>query len=668
MNKESIKTAALEMARKGHKVFPVLPNGKACFAYSSDPTKLRNCSQKDRALAGGINLGTSDAAKIEEWFNHELDPAFGYASDTINYGVATNGLCVVDFDVKHDAMAALSELMALGDLPETFTVRSPSNGLHYYFGPADTGQRKLSPNIDIRSRNGYVVGPGSIIDGKPYEIHANNKVAALPAAVKERTSRPPLKDKESSVPMCDLDSEEAIEAGELLLRQEDGAADGNRGNRSFQLACMLKDFGLSEEKIYELMADLWNTKCDPPMDDERLKQTARNAHISGRNRPGCSHPSVEFPEFANAANSSAKKLYKSRCIARVKRKPITWLWKDVLPAGKLTQFAGMPKTGKSQTTCLFAHCVTTGVWPDGYRGPTGSVIFITDEDAVDDTIGPRLDALGVDSSRCHIFDWAVGPDDGKKTIKDLQFDVAHHIPALDQMCEDIGDVMLIVIDPISAYLGKADAHNNAEMRVAMAPLQKFVDRRRLACVLINHFNKNSTEKSALNRVSGSGALGAVCRVNWMAVHDPDDPTKKRRLFVPMGANVGRRGGEGFAYTIEDVDLPPDQPGGEVIETSKAVFDPTPLDMDADEVLGRAGARSEACSFLKSELRNGPVLSVDLVQRAKEAGHSSATLSRAKEQLNTRASRVGNQWYTSLPGSKVPENDGPLDATEDPKFD
>lgn len=296
--KVAAREGALDMARRGFKVFPCLPGDKPCFSWS-DPNE-RNCSDKDRHLAGGINKGTSDPAVIEAWFAHKLDPDFGYLSLDINYGVAATGLCIVDYDVKKDPLAAVEELISLGELPQTFTVRTPSNGNHYYFGPADVGQRKLSPNIDIRSRNGYVVGPGSIIaehGNRDYEIVIDHKLAGVPDRISTRLARAPEKDEDAGTAICEMDTDTAIEAAVAFLSREGGIEDGNRGNAAFVLACHLKDLGLSASKIFDVLDEHWNHKNFPPIEDGRLAQIADNAHKNSRHAAGSSNPDLEFGDM-----------------------------------------------------------------------------------------------------------------------------------------------------------------------------------------------------------------------------------------------------------------------------------------------------------------------------------------------------------------------------------
>jgi len=69
---------------------------------------------------------------------------------------------------------------------------------------------------------------------------------------------------------------------------------------------------------------------------------------------------------------------------------INWLWSNHLARKKITMLAGDPDLGKSQIAMSFAALLTkTGEWPDGDPAPHGSVIVLSAEDSIDDTIVPR---------------------------------------------------------------------------------------------------------------------------------------------------------------------------------------------------------------------------------------------------------------------------------------
>src|SRR5690606_21177865 len=137
-----------------------------------------------------------------------------------------------------------------------------------------------------------------------------------------------------------------------------------------------------------------------------------------------------------------------------------------------TVIAGNPGLGKSQITAWLAARVTKGSsWPDSHEiTRLGDVLFLSAEDDAADTIKPRLVAADADVARCHILQ-AVTTKSGKRGF-DLSQDMERISNAVRSMQ---GNVRLVVIDPISAYLGRVDGNNNSEVRGLMMQLKDMAE-------------------------------------------------------------------------------------------------------------------------------------------------------------------------------------------------
>jgi hypothetical protein len=111
----------------------------------------------------------------------------------IGVGCRASGVVVLDLDCKNgvDGIAALERLRIEqgGQWPETFTVATAHGGRHLYF-TAPPGHvvintiGRIGPGIDVRApgrtSGGYVVGPGSVVDGRAYVIDTDLPIASLP--------------------------------------------------------------------------------------------------------------------------------------------------------------------------------------------------------------------------------------------------------------------------------------------------------------------------------------------------------------------------------------------------------------------------------------------------------------------------------------------------------
>ncbi len=317
--------------------------------------------------------------------------------------------------------------------------------------------------------------------------------------------------------------------------------------------------------------------------------------------------------------------------------PIRWLWPGKIARGKVTLIAGNPGLGKSQLTASIAATVTRGgTWPvSGGNSILGDALFVSAEDDAADTIRPRLDAAGADTARCH-----------ELRFKGFTLD---SMGALEAAADEIGDSLaLIVIDPITAYMGRADSHKNAEVRAVMAGLAEFASRRSAAIVCVTHLNKSSGT-DALARVAGSLAYVAAARAVFLVAKAEEDESS--RLFLPMKNNIGRDT-EGLAFTVEGVNLPSG------IETSRVRWEGTSVTITASELLvasqsGRDDAVSDAAEFLQTYLAHGPVLFKEVERDAKAAGHSYRTLERAKAKLKviSQKSSWSGGYLWRLPDTK-----------------
>lgn len=353
-------------------------------------------------------------------------------------------------------------------------------------------------------------------------------------------------------------------------------------------------------------------------------------------RPANSAPSPsrgngEHREDGYSTTQTAKSLgVVSRRVSDVAFKSVKWLWKGKIPSGKITVIQGNPGLGKSQICASLAAVVTTGgLWPvTRDQAPTGSVLILSAEDDVDDTIGPRLEAAGADCTKVHTLDAIrIEEEDGTEITRG--FDIGQDILRLIALMHEIGDVVLVIIDPVSAYMGKLDSHKNSDVRGAMERLKDAASRVGAGIILINHLNKTEGQ-TALARGQGSVAFGAAARAVWGVAQDKEDP--QRRYFMPLKSNLGPDK-TGFGFSIEEWRLTDSD-----ITTSRISWESKPVTESVEELF-RAGEpdeektmTSEARDFLQDALKDGPVKVNELAQMARKAEHKWHNVQRAKKLL------------------------------------
>lgn len=110
---------------------------------------------------------------------------------TKNYGILTgkiNNIIVVDIDIKDNGLTKWNELINKHSEPDTFTIRTGSGGLHYYFKYNENISNAIKINIDdgcygidIFTDNKFIVGPGSThpITNAKYKIINNSKITDI---------------------------------------------------------------------------------------------------------------------------------------------------------------------------------------------------------------------------------------------------------------------------------------------------------------------------------------------------------------------------------------------------------------------------------------------------------------------------------------------------------
>jgi bifunctional DNA primase/polymerase-like protein len=164
-------------AARGWHVFPVLPGDKA--------PAVGQWEQRARCNPAGIRK-----AFEERYPGHNIGIACGPSGlvvlDLDNHGQLPADWAGPGMVDGQDVLATLAERAGQA-WPWTYTVATPSGGVHLYFSaPAGSQIRnsagKLGPMVDVRGQGGYVVGAGSQVNGVSYRPWDEDfPVAPLPA-------------------------------------------------------------------------------------------------------------------------------------------------------------------------------------------------------------------------------------------------------------------------------------------------------------------------------------------------------------------------------------------------------------------------------------------------------------------------------------------------------
>src|SRR5262249_55801931 len=149
---------------------------------------------------------------------------------------------------------------------------------------------------------------------------------------------------------------------------------------------------------------------------------------------------------------------------------------------------------------------------------------------------------------------------GKTSLE--QFSLETDLVELQDAAVSLADLRLIVIDPISAYLGDTDSHVNAKVRALLSPLAEVASALGAAVL---------PTSAALYRASGSIAFVAAARAVWLFAKNPDDPMQ--RLMLPGKMNLAAEQ-TGMAYRVgTNQGVPTVDWGGPVSASADAVLEP-----------------------------------------------------------------------------------------------
>jgi putative DNA primase/helicase len=305
--------------------------------------------------------------------------------------------------------------------------------------------------------------------------------------------------------------------------------------------------------------------------------------------------------------------------------------------------------GKSQIAVYAAAtCSKSREWPDIPEcAPHCSTIILSAEDAADDTLRPRLEAAGADLQ--HVYVVASVIDNNQRVSFSLQADLEN----LGRKIDEIGNVGLVIIDPITAYMGaKVDSHRTTDVRAVLELLTSFAAAHNVAVLAITHPPK-APQAKAIHVATGSLAFVAAARLAFLAIKEPET---ERRLLLPIKNNLGALA-PGLGYSLVQHIV------SKGIVSSHVAWDTVPVTMTANEALAagtnsrRAGAVGDAEDFLRKELAGGPRPVEEIQSAAKGAGLAWRTVQRAKKKLQIKPNKNGldGGWAWTLPKSASTED-------------
>ena len=242
---------------------------------------------------------SSDPGQLAEWFDMTENCNWGawlgkeHVVIDLDMACDTEGFSGIDI---FEAICLENDIADFRTEFGTLIVKTPSGGYHLYFRtPHPCANKNTFPShIDVRGAIGYVVGPGSKIKaGEWAVVDEDAPIMDIPDFLLEYLVSPGAKNPNRDNPLIEWDLPENIEQALAWLKDTPPAIEGENGDdHTYEVCCMLRDFGISETEALRLLnvedddGVSWNSRCIPPWDDGHLEIKIKNSYAFGQNRPG----------------------------------------------------------------------------------------------------------------------------------------------------------------------------------------------------------------------------------------------------------------------------------------------------------------------------------------------------------------------------------------------
>ncbi|CAN5679918.1 bifunctional DNA primase/polymerase [soil metagenome] len=224
---------------------------RAAHRYATAGIPVLPVSGKVPLTPRGLTDATTQASKLGFWFRNYAGAGVAIAC---GHELRSGGhLLILDVDVRHDGDSSVEELEAVnGELPTTWTVRTPSGGWHYYYRSQEPAQTRhgFRPGLDLQGIGVYCVAPPS----PGYSVETQAPLAPVPDWLLE-------------VARDDSPGKLAPAVGSKIPK-------GRRDHTLASIAGTLRRRGLDADEILCCISAVNTKRCDPPLPEKDLARIA----------------------------------------------------------------------------------------------------------------------------------------------------------------------------------------------------------------------------------------------------------------------------------------------------------------------------------------------------------------------------------------------------------
>lgn len=315
-----------------------------------------------------------------------------------------------------------------------------------------------------------------------------------------------------------------------------------------------------------------------------------------------------------------------------------FLWRDRMPMGTITLFAGSGGVGKSTFALWLLAELQHGRLPGDLEGTKATVLYVSVEDDWATVVKPRLTAAGADADRVYQLAVRSGTDESTGERYPL---LPEDVPAIRGAIEDT-QADLVIFDPITSTV-TGDDHKRGDVRAVLDPLAQLAQETNTAIVGIMHFKKGAGDVS--DKVSGSHAYRDTARA--LMLFAKDEQTGEVIMTQDKG-NYADFGSLSLAYRLVDTVVALDDGDTAHVAKVEIVGDTT---TSVSQIVNRSSAPDEIAAWVLDymESMGGKAPAGEAKAAGSAAGFSDTALTRARVRARVKTRKTpsmdgGWEWF------------------------
>lgn len=442
-----------------------------------------------------------------------------------------DGYLVVDVDHKDGLAQGLKEFRRLcPDTPNTFTVRTPHGGHHYWFKRVDEKKWKSQSPI-----NGY----------KDVELKADVSTGCDQITFPLSQGYEIINDTEpiNCPGWLHLVLQELKETKTTSSKPGEPITKGGRHKSMVTFAAALRYSGSSENEILAALRIRNANRCIPPLEDRDIIQIAndygkKGVHIKTEEEPpdscydGYCPPETEWHDCSeDPFLKESEKIEKERNkftltrIGKLKLEPIEYIVEDLVPVESTGQFYGDTGTYKTFYCLAMACCIATGRPFFGKTVKKSPVLYICGEGK--QGIVKRFNAWsivnGVPVEDIEVY-VSSGPRDmiDKSSVDELITTINNLV--VEHIVDDIPG--LIFLDTFARNFGPGDENKTSDINLYINAIDRVKEHFRCATISIHH-------TGLVNKDRARGGYANKCALDVEYYFEKDEDDVLRVLCTKM---------------------------------------------------------------------------------------------------------------------------------------